>query len=99
MPFPVKCSHCGVQLKAKESHIGKKIACPKCKNPFVVNAPERASTDALAAPPTSTDDPLAQSDLGNLGNLDLGSIGTLPTVGIGSSPISSSHSVQGMRPA
>lgn len=40
-PLTINCPTCQVKLKVKdESKLGKKIACPKCQTPFVVEAPE-----------------------------------------------------------
>ncbi len=42
----VQCSHCGVKLKLKDtSKIGKTVPCPKCKKPFVVQAPAEDEFD------------------------------------------------------
>ncbi|QDU40029.1 hypothetical protein Mal4_43830 [Maioricimonas rarisocia] len=42
----VHCSHCGAGLKLKDrSKLGKKVACPKCKQPFVLTASDDAGDD------------------------------------------------------
>ncbi|MEW4526215.1 hypothetical protein [Maioricimonas sp. JC845] len=42
----VHCSHCGAGLKLKDrSKLGKKVACPKCKQPFVLTASDDAGED------------------------------------------------------
>ena len=39
-PLAVSCPHCGAGLKLKNnSFVGKKVPCPKCKKPFVVEEP------------------------------------------------------------
>jgi hypothetical protein len=39
-PMAVSCPHCGAGLKLKNnSFVGKKVPCPKCKQPFVVEEP------------------------------------------------------------
>ena len=41
MPHPVstQCPKCEAKLKLKNRNaVGKKVACPKCKSPFVVQA-------------------------------------------------------------
>ena len=40
MPITVQCTHCGAQLKLKDrSKVGRKVGCPKCRKPFVIQAP------------------------------------------------------------
>lgn len=40
----VACTHCGAQLKLKDqSKVGRKVACPKCRKPFVIEAPAEDS--------------------------------------------------------
>lgn len=39
-PLAVSCPHCGAGLKLKsKTFVGKKVPCPKCKQPFVVEEP------------------------------------------------------------
>jgi hypothetical protein len=39
-PLSVECPQCGAKLKLKDrSKLGKKAACPKCREPFVLTAP------------------------------------------------------------
>ena len=39
-PLAVSCPHCGAGLKLKNnSFVGKKVPCPKCKKPFLVEEP------------------------------------------------------------
>ncbi len=46
-PMSVACPHCGAGLKLKnQSFVGKKVPCPKCKEPFKVEAPEDEFLDA-----------------------------------------------------
>ncbi|MFG0333976.1 MAG: hypothetical protein ACF8TS_11490 [Maioricimonas sp. JB049] len=42
----VHCTHCGAGLKLKDrSKLGKKVACPKCRQPFVLTASDDAGDD------------------------------------------------------
>lgn len=50
MSIPVICP-CGKQLRAKDSHAGRKARCPRCKNPVAIplfHSPKE--DDSLAAP-------------------------------------------------
>ncbi len=39
-PLAVSCPNCGAGLKLKsKTFVGKKVPCPKCKQPFVVEEP------------------------------------------------------------
>ncbi len=39
-PLAVSCPHCGAGLKLKNNNfVGKKVPCPKCKKPFLVEEP------------------------------------------------------------
>lgn len=39
-PLAVSCPHCGAGLKLKNNQfVGKKVPCPKCKQPFLVEEP------------------------------------------------------------
>lgn len=39
-PLAVSCPHCGAGLKLKNNNfVGKKVPCPKCKQPFLVEEP------------------------------------------------------------
>lgn len=84
MSIPIKCPNCSAQLKAKETHIGKKLACPKCKTPFLVTAPQPQAADDF--PDLSSADTAAGPFDGgpfdggsDLANLDLGDLGQLPS--------------------
>ncbi len=92
MNFSIQCPSCHTKLKAKDKHIGKELACPKCKNRFVVTPPEpEVEVEEVpvedAGSLFGTTDPLAATGAnaaGNLdhgspdlGNLDLGNLGDL----------------------
>jgi hypothetical protein len=47
MPFQVKCPNCAARLTAKESMIGREVACPKCTSTVSIVAP--ASPNVAAA--------------------------------------------------
>ncbi len=39
-PMAISCPHCGAGLKLKNnSFVGRKVPCPKCKHPFLVEEP------------------------------------------------------------
>lgn len=45
-PLSITCPHCATRLKLKDSSsVGKKVPCPKCKQPFVVEAPPEPEED------------------------------------------------------
>jgi hypothetical protein len=44
MPIPVKCQ-CGAAFAAKDELAGKRVQCPKCKNPLAIPAPQVAAAD------------------------------------------------------
>ncbi len=39
MPVSITCSGCAATMKAPDSMIGKRVACPKCKTSFVIPDP------------------------------------------------------------
>ena len=40
-PLVISCPHCGSDLKLKNNgFVGKKVPCPKCRQPFLVGEPE-----------------------------------------------------------
>jgi hypothetical protein len=50
MPAPFQCSHCGYSANVKDELRGKKIKCPKCKQPAMVGGdeePQKVSGDGL----------------------------------------------------
>ncbi len=69
MPVSLTCSGCSATMKAPDSMIGKRVACPKCKTSFVIPDPnavndfevveeilevaEVIETDLPAAPPVA----------------------------------------------
>jgi predicted Zn finger-like uncharacterized protein len=45
-PLSITCPHCATRLKLKDTgSVGKKVPCPKCKQPFVVEAPPESEED------------------------------------------------------
>ena len=52
MSLSAVCPHCGSKLKPKDDHVGRRLACPKCREPFVVTVPE--SEEPVPAEPAST---------------------------------------------
>jgi len=38
MPIKVKCGSCSAQFKAKDELAGRRVKCPKCQNPVVIQA-------------------------------------------------------------
>lgn len=58
MPTTVECPNCHARLKAPDTSIGKTVACPKCKSPFVVQ-PNVDSPDVITA--AAVPPPLAPS--------------------------------------
>lgn len=40
MAFETLCPHCKRSLSAKDEHVGKRLACPGCKNQFTVQQPD-----------------------------------------------------------
>ena len=50
MPIPFQCPHCGVTGNAKEKHLGRIVACPKCGEKVEVGAePPSQSNRAVRA--------------------------------------------------
>ena len=45
MSFAIRCPSCGAQLNATEKLVGKRVPCPKCKQPLFVQQP---ATDQVA---------------------------------------------------
>ena len=72
MSFPVQCPNCNTKLKAKDRHIGKELGCPKCKQPFVVEAPEPEAAEPTVEAPEEAQDSLMDADIDNLNSGDLG---------------------------
>ncbi|MDB4731819.1 zinc-ribbon domain-containing protein [bacterium] len=49
-PFVVSCSNCAAKLKLKDqSMIGKKVRCPKCSEPFLIQAPKKKKSKPAPA--------------------------------------------------
>ena len=47
MPIKVQCNSCGAGFAAKDELAGKRVACPKCKQPIVIPAPAGGAMDDL----------------------------------------------------
>lgn len=73
MPIRVTCP-CGRQLAVKDSLAGKKVKCPKCKQPLLIPGPGSPSADSQGASavgaasnrkgsPADGDDPGPMADL------------------------------------
>jgi hypothetical protein len=56
MPISVVCPSCSAKIKAPDAAAGKRLPCPKCKQPFVVE------TRAEGAPPTTGPEKTAGGD-------------------------------------
>ncbi len=41
-PIRVLCPHCGKRVKAQPRHLGRRVRCPNCKEPFRAQAAENA---------------------------------------------------------
>ncbi len=50
MPYVIRCPHCQKSMQVPDSAAGKRVACPACKQPFVV--PGTQPTAAAPAAPT-----------------------------------------------
>ena len=49
MPIKAECGSCGAKFKAKDTMAGKRVGCPKCKQPMRIPSPEVVAV-APAAP-------------------------------------------------
>lgn len=49
MPLQISCNSCGAAFKVREDLVGKKVRCPKCKEPVLVTAAKQLK--APAEPP------------------------------------------------
>jgi len=48
-PIQLECPHCSAQLRVRDTSIlGKRVRCPKCKNPFATPEASYASDEAAA---------------------------------------------------
>jgi lysine biosynthesis protein LysW len=41
------CPHCGVSLNVKEAHVGRRVLCPDCGEPFEVQSVKPVAADRL----------------------------------------------------
>ena len=48
MPITAKCDSCPAQFKVKDELAGKKVKCPKCKQPFTISAGPKSKGTAGA---------------------------------------------------
>lgn len=65
MSILVSCLGCGVKLKAPDNTAGKKLACPKCKNPILVPSFQTEQPPKINTPPSEpfvTDEPPSLND-------------------------------------
>lgn len=62
MTISISCPRCDSKLKAKDSLAGKRIACPKCKEPIQIPVP-------MAIVEADFDDPVVLDDKDNLNGL------------------------------
>jgi peroxiredoxin len=61
----VACPSCGASLKvSKESLIGKRVPCPSCKKPFVIELPTTNDYVPLSDDPPLSKSSVAQSSMG-----------------------------------
>jgi formylglycine-generating enzyme required for sulfatase activity len=51
--IPVRCGHCGKELKVKDELAGKKVKCPGCRKPVAVPQPAAS----ISPPPSSRAEP------------------------------------------
>lgn len=67
MPFELACPHCHRSIKARDEHVGKRLACPGCKQPFLVERPiEEDDLYEISELPASPALPDPIQDLGAL---------------------------------
>src|SRR5581483_7253186 len=48
MPYVIRCPHCQKSMQVPDSAAGKRVACPACKQAFVVPALQPAAVGAAA---------------------------------------------------
>ncbi|MDB5387872.1 MAG: hypothetical protein JWM11_3518 [Planctomycetaceae bacterium] len=64
MSFSFLCPHCDAKIKlADERHIGKKVPCPGCRTPIVIQRPEEANVEEIDAEeelPVGSETPLPE---------------------------------------
>src|SRR5687767_4910677 len=50
MPTRLKsrCPHCDAVVKVSETHVGKRVRCPSCKQPFDVSSIEAVLSDSAS---------------------------------------------------
>lgn len=51
MPIKVKCGSCSAKFKAKDELAGRRVKCPKCQNPVVIEAAVAAPAPVRRATP------------------------------------------------
>ena len=66
----IQCPHCQATLKLKNRKaVGKKVPCPKCKQPFVVKPlPEAEDEDDFLGDVDSFDEDYGEPEQGNGGS-------------------------------
>lgn len=50
MPIDVKCQ-CGKQMRVADKYLGKRMKCPECNNPVLIEPAKTAKKPAAASPP------------------------------------------------
>src|SRR5258708_13503073 len=45
-----RCEHCRQKIAAPDTHIGKRVRCPRCKQTVIVIEPVERAPEVLAAP-------------------------------------------------
>jgi hypothetical protein len=60
MPIQVQCPGCGQKLRIGDALVGKRVACPKCKQAFDATAETEAPTEAVPAQPAPPPPPPAK---------------------------------------
>ncbi len=59
MAIKVKCGKCDAGFKAKDSLAGRRVKCPKCKEPLKIPEPKKATKTVAASPaPVASHNPL-----------------------------------------
>ena len=56
MPIKVKCGSCSTRFKAKDELAGRRVKCPKCQKPVVIEA--AAPVPVASAPKAAAHNPL-----------------------------------------
>src|SRR4051812_47449163 len=68
MPAVIRCPHCQKAMQLPDNALGKKVACPMCKKPFMAPAPVAAGVAAAPAPAAAAATPPAAAPAHDNGN-------------------------------